>query len=292
MKFTHLQRKTISLIVLAAFVGLLHFWATPAPAATRTGNSETTIAQGNSGGPNFIEEESGSTRGIQKAKKFPWLFIGLGVVAVGVALYFLVINKPKFTLTVTLGAGCTGTPAASGTYKEGTAVSYNYTPLAGYGSLQVKVDGAAVPASGTITMDKDKALTVTAEMDILTNTYWGGTDSDSHYYIYRFYPDGKFGYTSPTGTFGTDGNSWVLTGVHILISINNGYSFREGTISGNTMSGNAWNIVGHNWTWTATKLGYLTSFQAEKDSRLSGLGASANIVADNDHAGVKSDTNQ
>jgi hypothetical protein len=171
MKFTDFQRKSVSLIVLISFVTLLQLWATPAPAATRTGNSETTIAQGNSGGPNFIEEESGSTRSIQKAKKFPWLFVGLGVIAIGVAVYFLVIKKTNYTLTVTLGAGCTGTPAATTSYEKGTVVSYNYTPMVGYGNVQVTVDGVAAPASGTITMDKDKALTVTAELLDIRGTW-------------------------------------------------------------------------------------------------------------------------
>jgi hypothetical protein len=165
MKFTNLQRRSISLLVLATFVALLHFWAMPAPAATGAGTSETAIAQGDSGGPGFIEEESSSEPVITKAKKFPWLFVGLGVVAVGVALYFLVIKKPQYTLTVTLGTGCSGTPAATTKYKKGEVVSYNYTAPTGY-AAQVTLDGAAVAASGTVTMDKDHALAVTPQIDI------------------------------------------------------------------------------------------------------------------------------
>jgi hypothetical protein len=257
MKFTNLQRKSVSLIVLVSFVALLQLWATPAPAATRTGNSETTIAQGNSGGPNFIEEESGSTRSIQKAKKFPWLFVGLGVIAIGVAVYFLVIKKTNYTLTVTLGAGCTGTPAATTSYEKGTVVSYNYTPLAGYGLVQVTVDGAAAPASGTITMDNNKTLAVTAmALDIRgtwvvnftgssgANTYtivFSGTQTSGTWHL--------IGY-SDTGTYTTNAENvnWVWNGY--------AWTFAGKFQTNNKMTGtHAWPDIGLSGTWTAIRQG-------------------------------------
>jgi hypothetical protein len=80
-----------------------------------------------------------------------------------VVLYFLVFKKKKFDLTVTVGEGVTGTPASgTTTYKEGATVSYSYSLQSGYSDLIVKVDGTDVAASDTITMDKDKALTVSA----------------------------------------------------------------------------------------------------------------------------------
>lgn len=109
---------------------------------------------------NVIEDEGypGGT-----VKKFPWLLVVGGAIVVGAAVYFLVLKKPKYDLAVTVGEGVTGTPV-SGTYKhkKGTAVSYNYSAQTGYADLSVKVDGAAVPASGSITMDKNKTLTATA----------------------------------------------------------------------------------------------------------------------------------
>jgi hypothetical protein len=109
---------------------------------------------------NVIEDEGYPGK---KKKKFPWLLVVGGIVVVGVALYFLVIKKPKYDLTVTVGEGVTGNPATGTTsYKKGDTVNYNYTAQSGYTDLTVKVDGADVPASGTITMDKNKSLTATA----------------------------------------------------------------------------------------------------------------------------------
>jgi surface antigen len=114
-------------------------------------------------GPRFVEEEGDSDfQAKKKGSALPYILIGLGLVAVGVAVYFLVINKPKYTLNVTLGTGCTGLPAATTKYKKDTAVAYNYSAPAGY-VAQVKLDGVAVGASGTVKMDKDHTLTVAAD---------------------------------------------------------------------------------------------------------------------------------
>ena len=109
MKLNNLQRKTISLIVLVSFVALLHLWTTPAPAATKSGNSETTMAQNNSSGPGFIEEESPKSHVTKKEKKSKlWLILAAaGVVGIGLAVYFLFIKK-KSTDTNTDLPGGTG----------------------------------------------------------------------------------------------------------------------------------------------------------------------------------------
>lgn len=85
------------------------------------------------------------------------------------AVYFLVLKKTKYELTVTLGQGCTGTPAANAKYKKGEAVAYNYSAQSGYGNLQVKLDGAAVAATGTVTMDKAHSLDVSATYGAVVN---------------------------------------------------------------------------------------------------------------------------
>jgi len=255
MKFTHLQRKTVSLIVLAAFVGLLHGWSMPAQAATKAGNSETTIAQGDSG-PNFIEAESGKTPAISKGKKFPWLFVGLGVVVIGVALYFLVIKKTNYTLNVTLGAGCTGTPAATATYEKGTVVSYNYTPQAGFGLVKVTVDGVAAPAAGTITMDKDKTLAVTATaMDIRGTwlvTATGLTAASFHI---------TFTGTTTSGTLKlvefTNTGSYTVNGENISFGIGGGITFTGKFTTSTNMNGT------HTYgNWSAVKGAASTSIPA------------------------------
>jgi hypothetical protein len=256
MKFTHLQRKTVSLIVLAAFVGLLHCWSMPAQAATRANSSETAIAQGGGDGPNFIEAESGKTPAISKGKKFPWLFVGLGVVVVGVALYFLVIKKPKYTLSVTLGSNCSGTPAATTSYTKGTVVNYNYTAAAG-NIVHVKLDGADVAASGTITMDKDKALTVSAEALDIRGT-WGvnftGSSGLSSFVI-------VFTGTKTNGTWKligyTDTGTYVVSGVDVAFVFNGApWTFTGKFETNNRMTGNhSWPAIGLSGTWTGIRQG-------------------------------------
>lgn len=109
---------------------------------------------------NVIEDEGYS--GGKKKKKFPWLLVVGGVVVVGVVLYFLIIKKPKYDLTVSAGEGITASPAVGTTqHKKGKTVSYSFTLQSGYSQLTVKLDGAAVAASGTVTMDQNHTLSAT-----------------------------------------------------------------------------------------------------------------------------------
>ena len=88
-------------------------------------------------------------------------------------------------------------------------------------------------------------------------TYWSGTDSQGHLYVYRFLPDGHLGYTSPGGTYGDADDTWTQNGASIRMSMNAGYAIREGTIAGDQMSGSAHNVEGSTWTWSATRQGTL-----------------------------------
>jgi hypothetical protein len=173
MQLVNFYRKPISVFVMVTFTILLCFWANQSPAASSAPTSEksstTSLANGEDKSPGFIEEEE-SEPIVKKGGKFPWLLIGAVVVVGAAAVYFLVIKKPMYTLTVTLGAGASGTPAATAKYKKGEAVAYNYTSLAGYGSLQVTIDGAAVAASGTVTMNGDHTLSVSAKKVAVIST--------------------------------------------------------------------------------------------------------------------------
>jgi len=134
-------------------------------------NEEKTISPGDAGkilngliekftnkGTRNVISKSGS-----KKKKFPWLLVAGGVVAVGVIAFLLLKKKTNRTLTVTVGEGVDGNPANGiHTYKQGSNAGYSYTLKNGYSSLSVKLDGADVATSGTITMDKDHILTITA----------------------------------------------------------------------------------------------------------------------------------
>ncbi|MCK4762901.1 MAG: tetratricopeptide repeat protein [Candidatus Aminicenantes bacterium] len=102
----------------------------------------------------------------KKCSRFPVLLVAAGVVAVAALVYFLVIKPKKktYTLTVNVGEGVTGNPAAGPyTYKEGETVNYNYSLQSGYSNLLVQKNGVEVPDSGIITMDKDYTLTATAD---------------------------------------------------------------------------------------------------------------------------------
>ena len=69
----------------------------------------------------------------------------------------------KYTLTVNVDAGATGTPAAGiYSYAEGSAVPYSYALAQGYTNLSLQLDSTIVPASGSITMTADRVLTVSA----------------------------------------------------------------------------------------------------------------------------------
>lgn len=68
----------------------------------------------------------------------------------------------RYTLTVNLGTGTTGTPATTASYNSGTTINYSYSLLAGYQNLLVKRDGTVVPASGSFTITANTTFVVTA----------------------------------------------------------------------------------------------------------------------------------
>jgi hypothetical protein len=104
-------------------------------------------------------------------KKFPWLLVAGGVVVVGVILILLLKKKKKFTLNVSLAEGVDGNPGGGQhQYKKGTQVSYSYSARSGYGNLNVTVDGSPAEPSGTIVMNSNHTLNVTAEaLGFVTN---------------------------------------------------------------------------------------------------------------------------
>lgn len=74
-------------------------------------------------------------------------------------------------LAVSLGAGTTGTPAATASYPRGQVVSYSYRSTAG-GPVHVRLDGVLVAASGGVAMDRDHALAASASGSVAS--YAGG----------------------------------------------------------------------------------------------------------------------
>jgi sulfatase modifying factor 1 len=163
------QRKTISMFVIVSFTVLLCVW-TNLGAGTEK-NSRTTMEQSDGSTPNFLEQEKNGETVAKKGKKFPWLMAGLGAVALGVVIYFLVIKKSRYcTLTIDRGEGTTGEPASTVKVKKqaGFFINYQYVLQAGYHGLQVKLDGIEAPDHGTITMNRDHTLSVTATKAVVS----------------------------------------------------------------------------------------------------------------------------
>jgi len=69
-----------------------------------------------------------------------------------------------YTLTITVGAGVSGTPAMGLTkHEKGVSVIYNYSTLAGYSKLAVTLDGMVAERKGIILMDRDHTLAANAQ---------------------------------------------------------------------------------------------------------------------------------
>jgi hypothetical protein len=80
------------------------------------------------------------------------------------------VSVPSRTLTVGLGSNASGTPSTGVAAVQGQMITYHYAADAGY-SLQVQVDGVAAPASGTLVMDQDHVVTVSATLDIVLRSF-------------------------------------------------------------------------------------------------------------------------
>ena len=121
-------------------------------------------------------------------KKFPWLLIIGGVAAIVIAILLLKKKDTNYTLTVEKGDGVTGTPSTGTyTYLAGSGVNYNYSLQEGYGDLSVMLDGNNISSSGTITMDRDRTLSIAAgrQFTLTVNRGSGVTgDPASGTYVY------------------------------------------------------------------------------------------------------------
>jgi hypothetical protein len=127
----------------------------------------------------------------------------------------------QFTLTVTLGTGVSGVPAAGTyTYNENQVVTYSYTTDTGYENLVVILDGTAIADSGLITMNSNHTLNVNATEMFNVNGDWEGEFIDSelydHYALVLSFSGGYF-----TGTV-TGTGAWSENNVSGSYTISNG----------------------------------------------------------------------
>ena len=67
------------------------------------------------------------------------------------------------TLTIVSGRGVVASPGATAVVAAGTKVPYAFTVSPGFGALRVKLDGADVVGSGTVSMDADHTLAAAAD---------------------------------------------------------------------------------------------------------------------------------
>ena len=249
MKFLNFHRRPISMYVAIAFLAMVCFWAnqTPAaPTAPAPDKSSTAPAENLEGdGTGFIETEE-STPHVKKGKKFPWLIVAAVLVAGGAAYYFLVLNK-KYTLTVTVGEGVTGTPlAGTSSNKKGTVINYNYALQSGYSNLAVTLDGTAVAASGSVTMNANHTLaanaTKTYVLTVIKGEHVTGTPNSGSY-TYASNTNVPYSYAPSSGY------------AHLEVKIDNVLSANSGTIAMNANHTLAANLQGANIEVNSTPAG-------------------------------------
>lgn len=150
------------LVVILAGYFCLSAWAPATDAENGKADTSTGVnsASGEEDTPGVQEQEAPAK---VKKKHFPWFWVAAGVVVAGVIIYFTVIKKPEYKLTVAVGTGVSGTPATGTvTYKKGKKISYSFTLKDGYKDLRVYLNGAAVSAAGEIEMNRQHYLVAAA----------------------------------------------------------------------------------------------------------------------------------
>jgi serine/threonine protein kinase len=125
-------------------------------------------------------------------------------------------------------------------------------------------DGGAStsPAGGSSTSPAGGSSTTPAAVtaaDVTNCANWMTTESDGYQQKFHLRSDGYVNYSTKASDEtsyrsydgSTDNSRWTLNGSTLSMSINNGYSRYQATVSGNQLlSGTAHNSNSH-WTWTA-----------------------------------------
>ncbi|MBI4913448.1 MAG: redoxin domain-containing protein [Acidobacteria bacterium] len=181
----------------------------------------------------------------------------------------LSVNVPNHTLTVTLGAGTTGTPNASNSYPAGTVVNYSYTAQAGYSNLVVRLDGTPVPAAGTVTMNGPHTLTTSATLNGYTVTFVagaGGTITGNasqtvapggNCTAVTAVPNSGFSFTNWTGAGFTTSTSNPLTVNNVTQNLTITANFSSAPPVGVNVGNTALDFSGTNWDGATVSLSSL-----------------------------------
>jgi len=181
MKTMSVYQRQITWVLIGTFLLLTHSAATPLPGSrTDAGKTETAAAATGTDDDTGAVEKAVKTGARVEKKKFPWLLVAGSAVVIGVVLYLTVFKKSRYTLSITVGDGITGTPAnGESQYKKGTQVNYNYALTPGYTNLKVTLDGSTAAASGTLTMNADHTLAVSADNGIQLEWLLDGNAQDT-----------------------------------------------------------------------------------------------------------------
>lgn len=171
----------------------------------------------------------------------------------------------QYVLTVMVGEGATGTPA-TGThnYNEDDVVTYQYTLQPGYRNLTVVLDGVAVGATGTLVIDTNHNLQVSAEQIDIRGTWSGVFDwqGAQTYFEVTFSGGLKEGTTKGlfdfvggygNGTFTLDGDQIDFTLNYPSCTAGNGLTL-TGTLQDNSNMSGTWiwdcNTTYRTGSWT------------------------------------------
>jgi len=105
--------------------------------------------------------------------------------------------------------------------------------------------------------NKQRSATPADAPQSIEGTTWAGIDSDGDFYEYTFLPKGQLRYRTNTSrsrivTFEDKGDVWAQNGAIVIICISN-YSTNLGTMKGNEITGDAWNVKERRWTWEVKK---------------------------------------
>jgi hypothetical protein len=80
------------------------------------------------------------------------------------------VQKVRRLVVIRMEDGVGGVPADQDTlYAYGTSVSWNFTPLPGFDSVSVWLDGEVVSTSGTLRMDRNHAMLLSAQRAVVLN---------------------------------------------------------------------------------------------------------------------------
>lgn len=170
--------------------------------------------------------------------------------------------KKIYTLTVTIGTGISGSPAAgTHTTKEGEVISYGYSLQTGYTNLTVMIDGVAAHQIGTLTVTGNHTITATAANQYtLTVSKGAGVNG--------------------TPESGTE----IYTGGQTIpynYSLQSGYTDLEVTLDGSTVpaSGSVTMSANHSLVATASKQYTLTVI---KGTGVDGTPSTTTVYTDGD----------